>query len=58
MVLKSIKHMNIAELMRELNNIREELNDTMHPVSWARAKKLMEYRDTLRAELAEENNLP
>lgn len=55
MVLKSVKCMNIAELMRELNNIREELNDTMHPVSWARAKDLMEYRDMLRAELAERN---
>ena len=54
-ISKNVKCMNIAELMRELNNIREELNDTMHPVSWARAKDLMEYRDELRAELAERN---
>ena len=45
--------MSITELMQELDNIEEELSDVMHPVSWARAKKLMEYRDTLRAELDE-----
>ena len=50
--------MSITELMQELDNIEEELSDMMHPVSWARAKKLMEYRDALRAEFVEENNLP
>jgi hypothetical protein len=50
--------MSITELMQELDDIEEELSDMVHPVSWARAKKLMEYRDTLRAELAEGNKKP
>lgn len=40
-----------VDLIRELSLIDEELSNDMHPVSWARCKKLIEYKKEIQSEL-------
>lgn len=39
------------ELIKELNRIDEELSSQIHPVSWARCKELLEYKQEVQSEL-------
>ena len=40
-----------ADLIKELSLIDEELSNDMHPVSWARCKELLEYKQEIQSEL-------
>lgn len=46
-----LKNATEADLIREINLVIDELSDNMHPASWARCKKLIEYKTILQEEL-------
>lgn len=41
-----------ADLIRELSLIDEELSNDIQPVSWARCKELLEYKQEIQLELS------
>lgn len=40
-----------ADLLRKLSLVDEELSNDIHPVSWARCKELLEYKQEIQLEL-------
>lgn len=48
---EKLKNATKFDLMEEINLIDEELSNAMYPISFARTKKLLEYKDELKAEL-------